>query len=187
MLPAKLSFEESVKLRLAYNDCSPDIGELTYTYKSIPFFFYGSERKGMRDSDLLENCKLIGYGLTEETAFSMQFHRKLKQPLVFTDRTNGAQIFGEIYSVPVAELIFLDNLYENGYRHWRSARPVQWFSADQKDVKEKVFFRTFMRMYIADWTAWSYDKEELRLMPSVMHKKDGSRYHVFSNLSERTA
>ena len=79
--------------------------------ETFNLFVYGTLKKGQRANHYLKDAKFIGNATTKDSIFDMQSNQGL-YPFVFLD--GNKRILGEVYSVPMDELKFLD-MYE-GYR-----------------------------------------------------------------------
>lgn len=78
--------------------------------KTFNLFVYGTLKKGQRANRYLSTSEFIGNATTKDSIFDMQSNQGL-YPFAFLNGNN--RISGEIYSVPMDELKFLD-MYE-GY------------------------------------------------------------------------
>lgn len=83
----------------------------------INLFVYGTLRSGHSRSDILENSKLIGTGVTRGTLYDLG-------PFPGTKFNKGSDVIGEVYEINQEVLNLLDMIEGNGFLFERKLVPV---------------------------------------------------------------
>ena len=110
---------------------TPDTARLQ-TYVNQDVFIYDNVKKGFGMESKIEtfNPKPIGIGWTSQNNLAIYRHidknGKVNGVLMENNVTGvGCQVYGEIYRVETAGIIYLDWMYSNGTRYKRSMVPIK--------------------------------------------------------------